>query len=70
MRGLSQRELAELAGIRRTDVVKIESGKNKLTKVSRRRAVADALRVPLTVFDDYLNGTVDFEEAVRAAPPN
>ncbi len=45
-KGLSQRELARMAGTNNTDIMNIENGKTKYFKVDTLRILAEALNVP------------------------
>lgn len=54
--GLSQASLAELAGISRTTIWRIESGRDRNQKTDTLQALARAMRVPLVQLIQVLSG--------------
>ena len=63
---LSQNALAQRAGMRRTDISKLESGALKCTLASTRRRLATGFGIPLELFDDYLEARISLDELVEA----
>lgn len=67
---LTQAQLAERVigedgqPMRRTDVVRLESGALKATKSSTRRALGTAFGMSLDVIDDYLDGRLSLADAL------
>jgi DNA-binding XRE family transcriptional regulator len=64
--GLTQDALAEKAEIRRTDVVRIEVGTNKVTSYALRQALAVGFGLSLDELVAYLSGKMTVEAAVEA----
>lgn len=65
---LTQEKLATLAGLRRTDVCKLETGVLKGTKSETKRALALALGVDFDTFDQYLAGTIELAAVMASRP--
>lgn len=61
----SNKELAKKTGISTTTVFMITSGKTKELSAKNRQKLADFLRIPVFDVDDYLNGTLPIESALR-----
>lgn len=57
--GLSQDALATKCGMRRTDIVRLESGALKCTKSSTRRLLAEGFGLDFALLDDFLDGRTD-----------
>jgi transcriptional regulator with XRE-family HTH domain len=64
--GLTQARLAEVAGLPRPDVARLESGALKCSLAATRRKLARAYGVSLDLFDSYLEGERSLAEVVAA----
>ena len=67
--GWTQEHLAELAGVARVDVVRVEGGANKCSSYAMRTALARAFGLALDDADAFLAGSLTLDEALsrRAA---
>jgi transcriptional regulator with XRE-family HTH domain len=65
--GFTQEGLADEAGAARTDVVKVETGKNQLSTYELRKKFARALCLPIETFSAYIDGEADFDGVLREA---
>jgi transcriptional regulator with XRE-family HTH domain len=61
---MTQQDVANRTGIRRTNVVRLESGALKATLSSTRRLLGNAFGMSLDVIDDYLEGVITLEDAL------
>lgn len=63
--GWTQEELAEKAALRRTDVVRLESGANKGGSVAIRQALASAFDLTLEQTNAYLDGLTEINTTLE-----
>ncbi len=69
--GLTQEEVGTITGMRRTDVVRLESGALKATTRDTLRALSIAFGVTLDAMDAYLEGQMDLDVVVlRSSRPD
>ncbi|WP_437798471.1 helix-turn-helix domain-containing protein [Sorangium sp. So ce693] len=62
---LTQEELAERSGLRRTELPRLEKGSNKGSSLAIREALADGFGVTLAQINAYLDGHADLQETIE-----
>jgi transcriptional regulator with XRE-family HTH domain len=62
--GLTQEELAGLCGLLRTDIVLIETVRNKMGSFDKRKKLAKGFGLSLDWFDAYLDGQLALADAL------
>lgn len=62
---LTQEQLAERSGLRRTELPRLERGSNKGSSLAIRQALADGFGLTLAQINAYLDGQADLQETIE-----